>query len=150
MARLLLDRGHRVTVTGRDRDRLSRFAAGVAAPEALLTIAADAADQEATQAAVDATLDTFGRLDAVVANAGTATRTASPRLGRSAGRTAWTSTRWSSARSASPSDRRTRPPGRQAHCAGPLCGSTVRVHCAGPLCGSTVRVHCAGPLCGST
>ncbi|MDL4813354.1 SDR family oxidoreductase [Actinomadura opuntiae] len=72
-ARLLLERGHRVAVTGRDRDRLDRFAKGCGNPEMLLTIAADAADPEAMRSAVDATVERFGRLDAVVANAGFAT-----------------------------------------------------------------------------
>ncbi|OLT27190.1 short-chain dehydrogenase [Actinomadura sp. CNU-125] len=72
-ARLLLDRGHRVAVTGRDRGRLDRFAADRGNPSGLLTFAADAADPDATRAAVDATVAEFGRLDAVVANAGFAT-----------------------------------------------------------------------------
>ncbi|MFB7909139.1 SDR family oxidoreductase [Kitasatospora sp. NPDC056076] len=73
-ARRLLAEGHRVTVTGRDSDRLARFAEETAAkPDTLLTIAADAADHEAVEAAVQATVRTFGRLDTVVANAGYAT-----------------------------------------------------------------------------
>jgi NADP-dependent 3-hydroxy acid dehydrogenase YdfG len=72
-ARNLLDQGHRVTVTGRSRDRLTRFAADLGDPADLLAIPGDAADHEAVQAAVDATVKEFGRLDAVVANAGFAT-----------------------------------------------------------------------------
>ncbi|QKG23339.1 SDR family oxidoreductase [Actinomadura verrucosospora] len=72
-ARLLLDRGHRVAVTGRDRGRLDRLAGSCANPGELLTVTADAADPAAMQAAVDAALERFGRLDAAVANAGTAT-----------------------------------------------------------------------------
>ncbi|MFD0902203.1 SDR family oxidoreductase [Actinomadura sediminis] len=71
-ARLLLDRGHRVAVTGRDRARLDRFAETCADASALLTFAADAADPEAVRSAVDATVAEFGRLDTVVANAGIA------------------------------------------------------------------------------
>ncbi|MER6809846.1 SDR family NAD(P)-dependent oxidoreductase [Spirillospora sp. NPDC000708] len=71
-ARLLLERGHRVAVTGRDRDRLDRFAKSCGAPADLLPLTADAADPEAVHAAVDATVARFGRLDAAVANAGTA------------------------------------------------------------------------------
>ncbi|PXX70785.1 NADP-dependent 3-hydroxy acid dehydrogenase YdfG [Nocardia tenerifensis] len=69
-ARLLLEQGHRVTVTGRDRARLDRFAEDCGSPDGLLSLVADAADPEATQCAVDATLQRYGRLDAVVANAG--------------------------------------------------------------------------------
>ncbi|MFD7453438.1 SDR family oxidoreductase [Kitasatospora sp. NPDC059827] len=73
-ARRLLAEGHRVAVTGRDGARLARFAEEAAAkPDTLLTIAADAADHEAVEAAVQATVRTFGRLDTVVANAGYAT-----------------------------------------------------------------------------
>lgn len=73
VAKQLLEQGHRVAVTGRSPDRLERFAAEVGEPDRLLTFAGDAADHEAVQAAVDATVEAFGRLDAVVANAGYAT-----------------------------------------------------------------------------
>ncbi|MFD7066764.1 SDR family oxidoreductase [Streptomyces sp. NPDC059913] len=69
-ARLLLERGHRVAVTGRDRLRLDRFTENCGSPDRLLGLVADAADPEATQSAVDATLQRYGRLDVVVANAG--------------------------------------------------------------------------------
>jgi NADP-dependent 3-hydroxy acid dehydrogenase YdfG len=72
-ARQLLDRGHRVTVTGRDQGRLDRFAADLGQPAALLTLAGHAADPGAVQLAVGSTMDRFGRLDTVVANAGFAT-----------------------------------------------------------------------------
>jgi NADP-dependent 3-hydroxy acid dehydrogenase YdfG len=72
-ARQLLDRGHRVAVTGRDRDRLERFAKGVGRPAELLTLAGDAADYDAVRSAVESTIAEFGRLDTVVANAGFAT-----------------------------------------------------------------------------
>jgi NADP-dependent 3-hydroxy acid dehydrogenase YdfG len=72
-ARQLLDRGHRVAVTGRDRDRLERFAEGLGKPADLLTFAGDAADYDAVRSAVESTVTEFGRLDAVVANAGFAT-----------------------------------------------------------------------------
>ncbi|MGI5200289.1 SDR family oxidoreductase [Spirillospora sp. CA-108201] len=72
-ARLLLDRGHRVAITGRDRDRLDEFTKSRGRPEALLSLTADAADPDAMRAAVEATLKAFGRLDTVVANAGSAT-----------------------------------------------------------------------------
>jgi NADP-dependent 3-hydroxy acid dehydrogenase YdfG len=72
-ARQLLALGHRVTVTGRSTGKLDRFTAAAGAADDLLTHAGDAADHLAVQAAVDATLDRFGRLDNVVANAGYAT-----------------------------------------------------------------------------
>lgn len=72
-AKQLLAQGHRVAVTGRSAERLERFAAEVDAGERLLTYAGDAADHVAVQAAVDATVEAYGRLDAVVANAGYAT-----------------------------------------------------------------------------
>lgn len=68
--RRLLTQGHRVTITGRDRQRLGRFVQELGDPAALLPLAGDAADDQAVQAAVEATVDTFGRLDTVVANAG--------------------------------------------------------------------------------
>ncbi|MGP8304433.1 SDR family oxidoreductase [Streptomyces inhibens] len=72
-ARQLLDQGHRVTITGRNDDRLRRFAEELGKPAGLLTVAGDAADYNTVQAAVDATVKEFGRLDTVVANAGFAT-----------------------------------------------------------------------------
>jgi NAD(P)-dependent dehydrogenase (short-subunit alcohol dehydrogenase family) len=72
-ARQLLERGYRVTVTGRNPDRLDRFGKELNEPDSLLTLAGDAGDHDAVQAAVDSTLAGFGRLDAVVANAGYAT-----------------------------------------------------------------------------
>ncbi|MCX5209024.1 SDR family oxidoreductase [Kitasatospora sp. NBC_00240] len=72
-ARQLLDLGHRVTVTGRDQGRLERFAEELGRPASLLALTGDAADHDAVEAAVEATVKEFGRLDAVVANAGVAT-----------------------------------------------------------------------------
>jgi NADP-dependent 3-hydroxy acid dehydrogenase YdfG len=72
-ARQLLQLGYRVTVTARRKDRLDAFAASVGAPADLLALAGDAADNEAVEAAVAATVERFGRLDAAVANAGHAT-----------------------------------------------------------------------------
>ncbi len=73
VARQLLDAGHRVTVTGRGEARLRGFAKELGEPEGLLTVAGNAAEYADVQAAVDATLKAFGRLDTVVANAGFAT-----------------------------------------------------------------------------
>jgi NADP-dependent 3-hydroxy acid dehydrogenase YdfG len=72
-ARRLLDRGHRVTVTGRDQSRLSRFAGELAEPAGLLTLAGDTSDYDAVASAVESTVGQFGRLDTVVANAGLTT-----------------------------------------------------------------------------
>ena len=69
-ARQLLDHGHRVTITGRGQDRLRTFAEEVGEPAGLLTLAGDAADDDAVRSAVESTVKEFGRLDTVVANAG--------------------------------------------------------------------------------
>lgn len=69
-ARLLLDRGHRVVVTGRDESRLKTFLDEAGRPDRLLGMIADAADWEATESAVTRTVEHFGALDAAVANAG--------------------------------------------------------------------------------
>jgi NADP-dependent 3-hydroxy acid dehydrogenase YdfG len=72
-ARQLLDRGHRVAVTGRRQDRLDRLAKQVDRPGDLLTLPGDASDYDAVTSAVETTIATFGRLDAAVASAGYAT-----------------------------------------------------------------------------
>jgi NADP-dependent 3-hydroxy acid dehydrogenase YdfG len=72
-ARQLLKLGHRVTVTGRNADRLDSFAAELGKPTDLLTVPGDASEPAAVQAAVDSTLQAFGQLDNAVANAGFAT-----------------------------------------------------------------------------
>ncbi|MGW7407751.1 SDR family oxidoreductase [Streptomyces sp. NPDC054833] len=73
VARRLLDAGHRVAVTGRGEPRLRAFREGLGNPDGLLTIVGNAAEYDDVQAAVAATLKEFGRLDTVVANAGSAT-----------------------------------------------------------------------------
>jgi NADP-dependent 3-hydroxy acid dehydrogenase YdfG len=72
-ARQLLDRGHCVTITGRGDDRLREFAQALGEPDGLLTLAGDAADYDDVRSAVESTVQRFGRLDNVVANAGFAT-----------------------------------------------------------------------------
>ncbi|WP_335979732.1 SDR family oxidoreductase [Streptomyces sp. CA2R106] len=69
-ARLLLGRGHQVAVTGRDPGRLESFLDEVGHADRVLGLVAEAADWDATNAAVAATVDRFGALDAAVANAG--------------------------------------------------------------------------------
>ncbi|MFF8673582.1 SDR family oxidoreductase [Streptomyces sp. NPDC015242] len=73
VARQLLDAGYRVAVTGRGKERLDAFAQELGRPEGLLTVPGDTAVYDDVRAAVGATLGKFGRLDAVVANAGFAT-----------------------------------------------------------------------------
>jgi NAD(P)-dependent dehydrogenase (short-subunit alcohol dehydrogenase family) len=68
-ARQLLERGHRVIVTGRRADRLHGLAADLGHPGSLLAVPGDAADYADVTAAVQAAITRFGRLDTVVANA---------------------------------------------------------------------------------
>ncbi|MDQ0943884.1 SDR family oxidoreductase [Streptomyces sp. V1I1] len=69
-ARALLKRGHRVTVTGRDTDKLAAFVASAGAGERLLPITGDTSDEHDVAAAVRQVVDAWGRLDNVIANAG--------------------------------------------------------------------------------
>jgi NADP-dependent 3-hydroxy acid dehydrogenase YdfG len=69
-ARRMLAHGHRVTVTGRNAHRLERLASDLGRPAELLTIVADAADPDAMSAVIEQTVDTCGRLDNAIANAG--------------------------------------------------------------------------------
>lgn len=69
-ARLLLDRGHRVAVTGRNGGRLKTFLDEAGHSDRLLGLVADAADWRATESVVTRTVEHFGGLDAAVANAG--------------------------------------------------------------------------------
>jgi NADP-dependent 3-hydroxy acid dehydrogenase YdfG len=69
-ARSLLDRGHRVAVTGRDEGRLKAFLDEAGHHDRLLGLVADAADWQATASVVTRTVERFGALDAAVANAG--------------------------------------------------------------------------------
>jgi NADP-dependent 3-hydroxy acid dehydrogenase YdfG len=69
-ARALLEKGHRVAITGRDADRLAAFATTAGAGERLLTISGDAGDESHVAAAVRQVAGLWGRLDTVIANAG--------------------------------------------------------------------------------
>ncbi|MFJ3662963.1 SDR family oxidoreductase [Streptomyces sp. NPDC090119] len=73
VARQLLDTGHRVTVTGRGEDRLREFAESAGDPGELLTVPGSASSYDDVRDAVDRTIETYGRLDTVIANAGVAT-----------------------------------------------------------------------------
>lgn len=75
-ARQLLAAGHRVVVTGRDKERLDRFLSDAGTPETLAGFAGDAGDNDDVNAAVESALERFGRLDNVIANAGYATHDA--------------------------------------------------------------------------
>ncbi|MFI5730347.1 SDR family oxidoreductase [Kribbella sp. NPDC051587] len=69
-ARALLKQGHRVAITGRDADRLAAVATSAGAGNQLLTITGDASDETHVAAAVSEVVDSWGQLDAVIANAG--------------------------------------------------------------------------------
>ena len=69
-AHLLLANGHRVAVTGRNKEKLDAFLDEAGRPDQLLGITADATDWHSTEAAVASTVERFGGLDAAVANAG--------------------------------------------------------------------------------
>ena len=68
-----LDRGHRVAITGRRKERLERFAEAAGRPDELLLLPGDATNNETVRRAVADTVERFGRLDHAVANAGYAT-----------------------------------------------------------------------------
>ncbi|WP_018683558.1 SDR family oxidoreductase [Actinokineospora enzanensis] len=72
-ARELLDLGHRVAITGRNADRLASHADSLPGNDNLLTLVGDTTDWDGVRAAVDDTVARFGRLDVVVANAGSGT-----------------------------------------------------------------------------
>ncbi|MGW1023628.1 SDR family NAD(P)-dependent oxidoreductase [Streptomyces sp. NPDC002577] len=69
-ARAFLEQGASVAVLGRSREPLQETAAGFDA-ERVLVLAADVTEADALERAVAAVTERFGRLDVVVANAGT-------------------------------------------------------------------------------
>src|SRR3954463_8689001 len=67
IARAALAAGHAVVATGRNPDRVT---AALGAHDNLLAVALDVTDPASTQAAVQAAVDWFGRIDTLVNNAG--------------------------------------------------------------------------------
>jgi NAD(P)-dependent dehydrogenase (short-subunit alcohol dehydrogenase family) len=67
IARAALDAGHAVVATGRNLDRVAE---ALGPHEELLTVVLDITDPASIQAAVDAAVERFGRIDVLVNNAG--------------------------------------------------------------------------------
>ena len=67
IAKAALAAGHAVVATARDADKI---AAAVGEQEDLLAVALDVTDPAASQSAIQAAVDRFGRVDVVVNNAG--------------------------------------------------------------------------------
>lgn len=70
VAERFLAEGASVTVLGRDEEQLDDVVRQAADPERIHTVTADVRDSEALHAAVAGTVERFGKLDTLVANAG--------------------------------------------------------------------------------
>jgi NAD(P)-dependent dehydrogenase (short-subunit alcohol dehydrogenase family) len=70
-AKRFLAEGANVTLVGRSAAKLAETRKRLAANGSVAEFVADAADEKATAAAVDMTVDTFGGVDILIANAGT-------------------------------------------------------------------------------
>lgn len=71
VARALLDRGDRVVLNGRDPAKLAAAVSALDAPDRTVAVAGDIADAATGTALVQAAVDAFGGVDALVNNAGT-------------------------------------------------------------------------------
>ena len=69
-ARALSERGARVVLVARRKDRLDKLAAELGGPERAVAIEADVTDKAAAEGAVATAVTTFGRLDTLINNAG--------------------------------------------------------------------------------
>ena len=72
IARWFLHQGHRVALLDVDAQTLAATDKALAQPERVLALVADVADPQAVQRAMDAVAERFGRIDALVNNAGVA------------------------------------------------------------------------------
>ncbi len=70
-ARLFLDEGANLVLTGRSVDKLNHLHAELGKPDNALLCVVDALDEAAVKASIDQCLSAFGRLDIIFANAGT-------------------------------------------------------------------------------
>ena len=68
LAKLVLDRGGRAVVTAREKERVADLARG--RQDRALALSLDVIDDDDIEAGVKAALDTFGRIDVLVNNAG--------------------------------------------------------------------------------
>ncbi|MFO0848693.1 MAG: SDR family oxidoreductase [Gemmataceae bacterium] len=71
VARLLLSRGAKVAIAGRDGAKLQAVADEFAAGDALMTVPTDVSVPSECQTLIDAAINRFGRVDILVNNAGT-------------------------------------------------------------------------------
>jgi 3-oxoacyl-[acyl-carrier protein] reductase len=71
IARALVDSGHRVCVTGRNEDALKEAVESLGGPGRAMYVAGRAHDEAHRVEAVERVMETFGRLDHLVNNAGT-------------------------------------------------------------------------------
>jgi NAD(P)-dependent dehydrogenase (short-subunit alcohol dehydrogenase family) len=69
-AKILASEGFAIVGVGRSKDKLATLEAEIGNPEQVLSISADVTDPAAPKAIVQQTLDRFGRIDALVNNAG--------------------------------------------------------------------------------
>lgn len=69
-ARRAVEAGYRVVLSSRSTDKLQALAAELGGSERALAVACDVCEWEQVEALAQETLDTFGRIDVVFANAG--------------------------------------------------------------------------------